>query len=147
MAVNFIREVSMCWVTLLFYKWKDPDLPSIPFNVCLILIFYILKRKKNQFFTLLKNTGISEKMKICKKQNLFSLEQVNSKASKSLFLLKNLKKYMGIPLWQWAKYLALSLQQPAATCSDSGLIPEFGYFHIATDMAQKNKKRKCTHTE
>ena len=114
MAVNFIREVSMCWVTLLFYKWKDPDLPSIPFNVCLILIFYILKRKKNQFFTLLKNTGISEKMKICKKQNLFSLEQVNSKASKSLFLLKNLKKYMGIPLWQWAKYLALSLQQPGS---------------------------------
>lgn len=50
MAVNFIREVSMCWVTLLFYKWKDPDLPSIPFNVCLILIFYILKRKKKSVF-------------------------------------------------------------------------------------------------
>lgn len=32
--MNFIKVVSLCWMTLLFYRWEDPDLPSIPFKVC-----------------------------------------------------------------------------------------------------------------
>ena len=31
--MNFIKVVSMWWMTVLFSEWEELDLPSIPFNV------------------------------------------------------------------------------------------------------------------
>ena len=62
----------MWWMTVLFSEWEELDLPSIPFNV--YFDSYALKfekEKKNQFFTLLKNISISEKIYI--KTNTLSL--------------------------------------------------------------------------
>lgn len=49
-------------MTLLFYMWEDPDLPSISFNVRFDFhILYFEKEKKSDFYPFKKNTGISEK--------------------------------------------------------------------------------------
>ena len=60
----------MCWMTVLFSKWEELDLPSIPFNVYFDSYALKFEKKKKSIFYPFKKC-ISEKIYI--KINTLSL--------------------------------------------------------------------------